>query len=142
LVRVRSRLVRGLLMKIEHVGLNVPDPAKAAEWYVANLGMKVVRAGGEPAHARFLADDSGKVMLETYHNAKAPVPDYASMDLLVLHVAFLAEDVPGTYRRLLSAGARPLSPPETLPNGDRIAAVRDPWGLPVQVVKRAESMVG
>jgi catechol 2,3-dioxygenase-like lactoylglutathione lyase family enzyme len=128
-------------MKIEHVGLNVKDPVKMAEWYVRNLGMKVARKSGPPSHTHFLADSSGQVMIEIYNNTSAPMPDYASMDLLVLHLAFMADDVPGTYRRLLAAGATPLNEPYVIESGDQIAVVRDPWGFPVQLVKRAKPMI-
>ncbi len=128
-------------MKIEHVGLNVKDPLALTDWYVKNLGMKVLREGPAPANARFLADESGKVMLEVYCNTAAPVLDFAALDLLVLHFAFLADDVPAAYQRLLKAGATPLVAPLSADNGDNLAAVRDPWGIAVQLVKRAMPMV-
>jgi catechol 2,3-dioxygenase-like lactoylglutathione lyase family enzyme len=35
-------------MKIEHFAINVKDPQAMAQWYVANLGMTIVRASDEP----------------------------------------------------------------------------------------------
>ena len=51
-------------MKIEHVAWQVADPVAAADWYVAHLGMRIVRDGGAPANVRFLADETGRVLLE------------------------------------------------------------------------------
>ena len=80
-------------MRLEHVGLNVADPIKAAQWYVDNLGMKVLREAPAPANTRFLGDAGGNMMLEIYHNPPEAVPNYAAMDPLLLHVAFMVDDV-------------------------------------------------
>jgi catechol 2,3-dioxygenase-like lactoylglutathione lyase family enzyme len=128
-------------MKIEHVAFQVADPAAMAAWYVEHLGFSVRRSSDEPVVARFLADVSGAVMLEVYRNPKAGVPDYASMDPLLLHVAFVCEDVPAAVARLTAAGASRVSGPETL-GGDELAMLRDPWGLPIQLAKRKRAMIG
>ena len=128
-------------MMIEHLGLNVADPAAMAEWYVEHLGMRVVRAADEPVPVRFLADSADVVMLELYRNPEAPVPDYSAVDPLVIHLAFATDDVPGDYARLLAAGATPATEPYATETGDAIAIVRDPWGFPVQFVTRATPML-
>jgi len=43
-------------MKIEHFGMNVPDPVGMAKWYVEHLGMRIVTESGEPPYGHFLAD--------------------------------------------------------------------------------------
>lgn len=128
-------------MDIEHVGYMMREPAAAAQWYVKHLGLRIVRAGGPPADARFLADSSNHVMIEIYNNPDAKVPDYAAMNLLVLHLAFASDDVEGDRRRLLEAGATPEGEILYAPNGDVIAVVRDPWGFPVQLARRAAPML-
>lgn len=128
-------------MKIEHIACQVEDPAAAADWYVKNLGFTIKRKHGEPAHAHFLADSTGQVMIEIYNNPAAPVPDYNSMDPLVLHLAFVSNDVDADRQMLMDAGAKPEGDAERTPGGDRIAMLRDPWGFPIQLCKRAEPMV-
>lgn len=128
-------------MKIEHVALNVQEPVAMGRWYVEHLGLKVKRRTVEPPYAHFLADDSGTVMLEIYGNDAAPVPDYGGTDPLVLHFAFVSEDLNGDIRRLSNAGATLLGDVQTAPNGDQLAMLRDPWGIAVQLVKRAEPMI-
>ncbi len=127
-------------MKIEHVAWMVEDPAGAADWYVAHLGMKIVRAGGEPAHARFMADDTGRVLLEIYNNPKVKVPDYRDTDPLVIHLAFCVDDVQAECDRLVAAGATVHTGYSAMDNGDEMAMLRDPWGFPIQILKRAEPM--
>lgn len=128
-------------MNIEHIGLNVPDPIAMGDWYAEHLGMDVKLAKDEPVPVRFLADSAGDVMVEIYRNPNAPVPDYAAVDPLVLHIAFESDDVRADHDRLLAAGATVASPPAVLETGDAIAIVRDPWGVPVQLVKRARPML-
>ena len=123
-------------MDIEHVALQVADPRAMAAWYVAHLGLRVAFEGGPPAHGRFLADGSGHVMLEIYHNPAAPVPEYRSMDTVLVHVAFESEDVRRDRERLLAAGATPAGEVGPTPDGGEVATLRDPWGLAIQFVRR------
>jgi glyoxylase I family protein len=129
-------------VKIEHVAWQVPDPVALADWYVEHLGMRVKRASSAPPFARFLADDSDRVMIEVYSNPQVPMPDYAAADPLVMHLAFLTDDVTGTRARLIAAGATPVGEIVVTPAGDELAMLRDPWGIPLQLVRRAEPMIG
>src|SRR5882724_9485294 len=129
-------------MKIEHVAFNVADPIAMAHWYVEHLEMRVVRTSGPPTQAHFLVDAAGQSIIEIYHNAKAPVPDYCKLDPLVLHLAFAVDDVRATRARLLQAGATAEGEMTTTPGGDDLAMLRDPWGFAVQLVKRAVPMPG
>jgi catechol 2,3-dioxygenase-like lactoylglutathione lyase family enzyme len=126
---------------IEHIGYQMPDPVGAARWYVENLGLRVARNFGEPAFAQFLADSSGHVMIEIYSNPKAPMPDYRSVDPLVLHLAFECRDVEGVRSRLLAAGATAEGDVLCASNGDVLATLRDPWGFPIQLARRARPMI-
>jgi glyoxylase I family protein len=128
-------------MRIEHIALNVLDPIAMADWYVRHLGMRIVRAVDGPTHTRFLADDSGRTVLELYHQSRAPIPDYFAQDPFVLHIAFLASDVEVERRRLLAAGAKSAGEPSRTPAGDVLAFLHDPWGIAVQLVQRAEPLM-
>ena len=52
-----------------------------------------------------LADSDGNMMLELYHNPPDAVPNYVSMDPLILHVAFMVDDVDAIRSKLMAAGA-------------------------------------
>jgi glyoxylase I family protein len=128
-------------MNIEHIALNVTDPVRMADWYVSHLGMRVVRRVEEAPFTRFLADESGRVVLELYGQRRAPVPDYASLDVMVLHIAFSATDIAGTRERLLAAGATSAADITCTPSGDEMTFMRDPWGLALQLVKRSKPLL-
>ena len=128
-------------VRFEHIALNVADPIKMATWYVDNLGMRVMREGPPPINMRFIADGGGNMMLELYHNPPAAVPNYAAMDPLLLHVAFTVDDVNATRQKLIAAGATPVGEVTTTPAGDKLAMLRDPWGLAIQFLRRADPML-
>jgi catechol 2,3-dioxygenase-like lactoylglutathione lyase family enzyme len=128
-------------MKVEHLALNVPDPLNMARWYVEHLGLTVKRRTMEPPYAHFLADDSGTVMLELYGNTDAPRLDLRNVQPPAMHLAFLSKDLATDVRRLTSAGATIEADVHTLPTGDTFAMLRDPWGVPLQLVKRAVAMI-
>jgi glyoxylase I family protein len=128
-------------MKIEHFAYQVAEPGAVAEWYCAQLGFTVARSYEEPVSCRFLADETGAVMIEIYYNPRVEVPPYVLMDPLVMHLAFVCADVPATNERLVAAGAAVAMPREVLPNGDEVAMLRDPWGMAIQLCKRSAPMV-
>jgi glyoxylase I family protein len=127
-------------MKLEHVALLVADPVAVARWYEVHLGMRVVRKGDAPGHARFLADEADASVLEIYAGT-LPVPDYAAMDPALLHVAFAVEDLAATRGRLIAAGATPAGEIVVTEEGDQFAMLRDPWGLALQLARRTRPLV-
>ncbi|WP_162340422.1 VOC family protein [Cyclobacterium salsum] len=127
-------------MKIEHIALNVQHPQAVSDWYEKNLGLKVVKKMANAPFMTFLADDSGKVMIELYQNSKAPVLEYATLDPLMLHLAFVSENPEEEKKRMVAAGAELVSD-DTLEDGTRLLMLRDPWGLAIQFCKRAKPML-
>ena len=123
-------------MRVEHVALNVPDPVALVRWYVKHLGYRVLRSMDAPPYMHFIADESGHVVFEVYRNDSAPVPDYPSQDPLVLHLAYASDDIAGDKERLLAAGATVQADTVTTPAGDQLCMLRDPWGVPIQLVSR------
>ena len=128
-------------MKIEHTAYQVEDPVAVARWYVEHLGLTVKRAQRERPFGQFLADDGDAVMLEFYNNPTVAVPDYRAIDPLILHIAFWTDDVEITRARLLAAGASAVGEALVTPVGDHVAMLRDPWGLAIQFVHRAQPMI-
>ncbi len=129
-------------MTIEHLALNVPDPVAMAAWYSRHLGMQIARKVGGPTKTHFIADAAGRTVLELYQQSKAPIPDYRAMDPFVFHIAFLADDVAAQRQRLLDAGAASAGEIVTTDAGDVMTFVRDPWGVTIQLVKRAKALMG
>lgn len=132
---------QGNRIRLEHVAINVEDPVEMAKWYCENLGMKIVRKGPAPINMHFISDAGNNMMLELYHNPPEAVPNYRAMDPLSLHIAFMVDDVEKTRRRLVTAGATIATDVTVTDSGDKLVMLRDPWGVPIQFLKRAEPML-
>jgi len=124
-------------MKFEHFALNVSDALAASNWYIDHLGLRMVRRRDDSPFTTFLADDTGRVIMEFYSNPAAAVPDYRAAHPLCFHIAFIADNPAETKVRLIAAGASEAYD-EGLPDGTILLMVRDPWGVPLQLIKRAK----
>ena len=127
-------------MKFEHFALNVPSPQEIAQWYVAHLGLRVKRKMAEAPYMTFLADDSGTIMLELYSNPKGETLPFMELHPLAVHLAFVSADPTTDKLRLCTAGAMELSD-EVLPDGSHLVMLRDPWGICLQLCRRAVPML-
>jgi glyoxylase I family protein len=126
-------------MKFEHFAINVPDAAAHAQWYVAQLGFKIVRQLKEAPFTHFLADETGRVVVELYSNPKATIPDYANLHPLNFHLAVVAGDAKAERARLEKAGAK-LFLEDVQPDGSLLIMLRDPWQVPLQLCQRTTLM--
>ena len=127
-------------MKLEHFALNVENPVAMADWYVTNLGLRVVRQMAEAPFTTFLADESGRIMIEIYLNPVDEVPHYREMNPLLVHLAFVSENPEEDKNRLIKGGAS-LVTNQHLNDGSHLVMLRDPWGLAVQLCKRNTPML-
>jgi len=127
-------------MKFEHFALNVADAPAASLWYEEYLGLKVVKKMEEPPYMTFLADDSGTVMIEIYSNPKGETLDFEKLHPLAVHLALVSENPDADRDRLVKAGAKVISD-DILPDGSHLVMVKDPWGLALQLCKRATPMI-
>ncbi|HVS52217.1 MAG TPA: VOC family protein [Opitutaceae bacterium] len=122
-------------MKFEHFALNVPNAAAQARWLVQHLGFTVARKRDDAPFTHFLADETGRIIVELYSNPKATIPDYAAQHPLQFHLAVVAADAKAERARLEKAGAT-LFLEEPQPDGTMLIMLRDPWGMALQLCQR------
>jgi glyoxylase I family protein len=122
-------------MVFEHFALNVPDARAMSEWYVKHLGFTVVRSREEAPYTRFLADESGRVVVELYSNLSARSLEFGTEHPLTFHFAVISRAADQDRSRLEQAGAT-FFVEDRLPDGTRLIMLRDPWGVPVQLCQR------
>ena len=130
-----------MIIRPEHIALNVLDPTAMVKWYTENLGMKVMRQGRPPTNTSFIADSGQHMMLELGHNADHPVIDFAKVSHMSIHLAFMVEDLSTMKTKLIAAGATVVEDITKTPGGDEVLMMRDPLGLPIQFVKRVAPML-
>lgn len=127
-------------MKLEHVAINVPDAKEFVQFFVDNLGMRVVLSNDTSPFMHFIADEAGS-MLEIYSNPAAPMPDYANIHPMNLHLAFASSDIEADRQRLLAAGAEAVGEINPTPAGDKLAFFRGPGHVPFQLVQRQKPLI-
>ncbi|MCA1481873.1 VOC family protein, partial [Bradyrhizobium sp. NBAIM08] len=93
-------------MKFEHFALNVPETRAQAQWYVQHVGFTIARSRDDAPFTHFLADETGRTVVELYTNPKALIPDYAAAHPLCFHIAVVAADAKAERARLEKAGAK------------------------------------
>ncbi|MBI5767282.1 MAG: VOC family protein [Verrucomicrobia bacterium] len=123
-------------MKFEHVAFNVPDSRAHARWLADALGFTIARAPVGPTHMHFLADETGRIVLELYTNPDHPFLDFKAQHPMVTHFALVSTDAGADRARLEKAGATTVSD-DSLPDGTRLVIVKDPWGFALQLCQRA-----
>jgi catechol 2,3-dioxygenase-like lactoylglutathione lyase family enzyme len=127
-------------MRFEHIAVNVADARAVVEWYVKNLDLVVMRQMNEAPYTTFLADKDHNMMFEFYQQP-VPLGDFKAIHPTSLHIAFLVDDMDAWRQRWIAAGGTAEGDVATTPAGDKLAFVRDPWGLTLQLVMRKEAML-
>jgi catechol 2,3-dioxygenase-like lactoylglutathione lyase family enzyme len=91
--------------KLRHIAITVPDPQKAAEFYMKAFGMrKVGETDWENARGVYLTDGVINVALLHYKTAEA-AGRLGREFVGVHHFGFLTDDVEGVRRAAEAAGA-------------------------------------
>jgi len=123
---------------VEHIAIEVEDPAQMVDWWVKNLGFRITlrREKG----STFIVDGSGRLAFEVYGPQPGhAAPDYRKMSFMSLHFGFVSTDVAADERRLVAAGATVVVR-ENAPGLEGFVA-RDPWGIPIQFLKRVKGVL-
>ena len=127
-------------MTFEHFALNVPKPVEMGQWYIDNCEMKLVKSKEEYPFTRFLADKSGQIVLEIYSNTSQRIPEYNKQHPLEFHFALKVDNPVEAKNKLIEAGAK-VEEEIKLDDGSHLIMLRDPFGIPLQLVKRGKPLV-
>jgi glyoxylase I family protein len=131
-----------MLIGFEHIGTTSRDLDKAIAFYCGLLGFRLVlrkpQASGELA---FL--DAGGGMLEVFAPATATEPsrDVPPGEAGMRHLTLAVTDVDAMIGKLEEAGIEIIERPRPAHNTElikRVAFVRDPDGIIVELIERAE----
>jgi glyoxylase I family protein len=125
----------------EHFAINVVDSREISKWFAKNLGMIVLRDGKAPAYGMFIADAGKNMMFELYQNKDFPMVNFDSVSYQTFHVAFVVHDIQTVKDALVAAGAKVAEDMKKTLSGDDVLMLRNPWGLPIQFVKRVNPML-
>jgi glyoxylase I family protein len=81
------------------------------------------------------------MMFEIGANSAAPFLESSKWSNLAFHFAFVVDDVRAIRTGLIEAGATLLEEIRQTSTGDEVLVLRDPWGFPIQFIKRGELLL-
>src|SRR5207344_2779449 len=122
-------LAQAPTLPYDHVHLNVPDQAKAVEWYQKNFGGKPTTEA--PDRLMF-----GSTRLIFLKNADGKPSAGSSID----HIGFSFADLDAKMKEFEAAGVKIVTPVRDVPNLFKLGFVEDPWGTRIEVVQDPESL--
>ena len=111
----------------DHIHVNVPDPAAAANWYEKNFGGK--RITEAPDRLMF-----GSTRFMFLKKADANPSAGSAVD----HVGFSVADLDAKMKEFAANGVKIVSPVNDVPGLFKLAFVEDPWGTRIEVVQDPE----
>jgi hypothetical protein len=97
----------------------------------------VARQREDTPYTHFLADETGRIVVELYSNTTQAILDFPALHQLLFHFAVVSKDARADRARLEKAGAT-LALEELLPDGSLLIMMRDPWGVALQLCQRAK----
>ena len=124
-------------MVFEHFALNVIDIEGVVDWYCTHLGLTIQNQQKESPFMTFLADSSGRVIIEFYKREDEMSQDFKELHPLTFHVAFVSENAELDKQRLLNANASFVED-VFKEDGSHLVMLRDPWGMPLQLCQRTK----
>jgi lactoylglutathione lyase len=126
--------------RINHIHLKAPDPRKTAEWYVRAFAFKIVGDEVRVFGDRFIrcqSEDGGlAINISGARTNERLGPGDASAHHGLEHFGFDSESLEADIARLEGLGARLLEGPIQIPDGPRIAFLRAPDDVRVELVER------
>jgi lactoylglutathione lyase len=127
--------------RIHHIHIKSPDPRKAADWWVAAFGFKVLSDETRPFGDRFIrctTEDGFAVAISGPRTGEKLGPGDASPHFGLEHVAFESADLESDIARLQKLGAKLQEGPIQVPNGARVAFLQAPDDVRVELVQPPE----
>ena len=118
------------MAKLRHVAIQVPDLAKAAEFYEKTLGLeRVAEASTEIGDAVMLSDGTVNFTLLSFPGGQGGQlhgPDWAGLH----HIGFVVDDEKAADEQIKQNGGRFfMKLPAGLPGVDAEAKYKDPFGI-------------
>ena len=111
----------------DHIHVNVPDPAVAANWYEKYFGGR--RITEAPDRLMF-----GSTRFMFLKKADAKPSAGSAID----HVAFSFANLDAKMKEFEAAGIKIVTPAREAPGLNKVAIVEDPWGTRIMVVQDPE----
>jgi catechol 2,3-dioxygenase-like lactoylglutathione lyase family enzyme len=124
------------MAKLRHIAMQVPDPAKAAEFYMRVFGMeKVGETDWENARGVYLSDGVMNLALLDYKTIEAAGKDRGVNYVGIHHIGFWVDDVEQTRKSIEAQGGHYWMGETVEGGGFYEVKYRDPNGVVVDITE-------
>ena len=125
------------MYKLDHIHIKGPDPKVTAQWYVDNFDARIVGEGQSMGGAHTVRLDIGGTHVNVSSGPAGPSLPQGSADQHYgfEHFGLGTDDIVGDIERLESKGVEVLVPVTQLDTGNRIAFVRGPDEVRIELVQ-------
>jgi len=122
----------------EHIHLRSPDPEATARWYQGVLGAEIVRTKqpGGPERLDLLLGGNQKVFIAPASPTAAPGPAPDAPYMGLEHIGLTVTDIDAAVIELKDKGVRFTMDPTTVRPGVRIAFLRGPENVSIELIQR------
>ena len=127
--------------KFDHVHLKAPDPEKTANWYVKAFDFRIVSDTVRVFGDRFIrceTSDGTRVNISEAKTNEEMNNGDAGAHWGLEHFGIAVEDLDAEIERLRGLGAELLEGPVDVPNGPRIAFVKAPDDVRVELLQHRQ----
>ena len=123
-----------MTLRFNHLHLKTSNPQKTCQWYVDNLGAKIVREiPWADGRVKFDLDLHGVPLSISAFVPGQDLEQHYGLE----HVALDTDDLPGTIELLKASGA-PFLEERRLPSGSTLCFFEGPEGVLVEIVERRQ----
>ncbi len=122
----------------EHIHLRSPDPEATARWYQEMLDAEVVRTPQQDGTPRvdLLLGGAQKVFIAPASPSAAPGPAPDAPYMGLEHIGLTVTDIDKAAAELTRKGVRFTMQPTTVRPGVRIAFLRGPENVSIELIQR------
>ena len=119
-----------MAFRINHFHIKTADPKKTAQWFVENLGARIVRESQEGENSSFRLDLHGLGMNVTDFLATQKLEQHYGME----HLALDTDDINGVVKEFKAKGIRILEERQ-LADGRHVCFFEGPEGVRLEVME-------
>jgi catechol 2,3-dioxygenase-like lactoylglutathione lyase family enzyme len=129
IVAMSARGAQGQSVPYDHVHMAASDAPKAAQWYIAHLGLQPY----DRPDRIMLLSPTGRVTFSFIQSEPKP-----SNGSVVDHLGFSVRDVDAKVKELEAAGAKMVTPVRDVAGLFKLGFVEDPWGTRLEILQDPE----
>ena len=124
--------------EFDHVHLKSPDPKKTVDWYVKAFNFKIVSDSVRPWGDRFIRCETANGTIVNVSGARTEekmAGGDASAHWGLEHFGIAVDDIEAEIERLGGLGAELMEGPVDVPNGPRIAFIKAPVDVRIELLQ-------